>query len=282
MDDQRAGPLQTLTARARMDEHRRRIALIEPLLSLNRPVNLKDTEVSELTGLSLGEVASARLLLKHVGALDYKADHQRSNGSQWMLLKSGQTLQHALHLEMERQMRGGLSPETLRDKRKRANRIVTTQSAEQPAVIEDRWQEPVGAVIGPEPTNVMLPLKGLGPDAAGALVLAAKQYKGGETDETRQARKILLELHDLGIPAPEELAQKAVAQKDDRLEAIALVLPYIDALERRAKAAQALLDEMKDYGTLKRINERQRQQIERMVAEGVARPMREAMKTPAN
>jgi hypothetical protein len=272
---QQGTPLQHLTARARMDEWRRRIALIEPLLTLNRAVELKDAEIAELTGLKPAEVASSRLLLLHVGAIHYESHRGHIAGSQWTLLKAGQDLQHALHLEMERQMRGGLSPETMRDKRKKANKIVTRRSAEQPAVIEDRWQEPVGALIGPEPTNVMLPLKGLGPDAAGALVLAAKQYKGGETDETRQARKILLELHDLGIPAPEELAQKAVAQKDDRLEAISLVLPYIDGLERRLKALEAQLKEQGDYGTLKTIALRQKAQIERLVTEAAARSMKE-------
>lgn len=272
---QQGTPLQHLTARARMDEWRRRIALIEPLLTLNRVVELKDTEIAELTGLKAAEVASTRLLMKHVGAIHYESHRGSIAGSQWTLLKGGQDLQHALHLEMERQMRGGLAPETMRDKRKKANRLVTRQSAEQPAVIEDRWQEPVGALIGPEPTNVMLPLKGLGPDAAGALVLAAKQYKGGETDETRQARKVLLELHDLGVPAPEELAQKAVAQKDDRLEAITLVLPYIEGLERRLKALEAQLKEQGDYGTLKTIALRQKAQIERLVTEAAARSMKE-------
>ena len=266
------------TARERFDIHRRRIWAIAQVLTLGQPVVATDAEIGQLTGMTQHITAIARRLMMDMGVLEHRTAGNMKAGS-WKLLKADDELLHAIELEMERQMRGGLSPESARRKKSQGRRTrgVTRKSQERVAVTEDRLGFAVAAVSGPEPINPLRTvLKGSGPDAPGALVLAAKQYArdGGKSAEQRKAADLVKELNEIGVSVPPELAAKAAVRKDDRLEAIGLVLPYIEALEKRMKVLNEQLEQQADYGALRQKAEAQHRQIERLVAGRTADAMR--------
>ncbi len=263
------------TPRERFDEYRRRAFDIAQLLTLGQPVPATFATIADATGMSQSQAHEMKDLLVTVAAIDWR----RGLGGvgTWTLKMPTDQMFNALEMEMERQMRGGLTPSQLARKRRVSG--VTRQSAERVAVIEDRIGLPVGAVVGPEAPNVLQPLKGLGPDGPGALVMAAKQYRGGVTEATRKAAQMVEDLSAMGVPVPAELRERAKPRTDDRLEAIRLVLPYIEALERRLVATEDQVKQMADYGSLKQTVDRQRTQIERMVADRTAASMREQAKT---
>lgn len=263
------------TARERFDVWRPMIRQIANLLRLDEEVRTSSKELAALIGTRHSAIDTARRLMVFIGAL-------RMEGYGWVLLKDGADLDRAIDLEMERQMRGGLSPETIRDKARPGRRHrpgVTRQSAEKVAVITDRYQEPVGAIVGPEAPKPMAQqlLKGSGSDAPAALVLAAKQYAktGGRTPEADKAATLMAQLGELGITVPDELVAKARVIPDERLENIGLVLPYIEALERQVVGLGNQLREMSDYGELKRYRDSHKKQNEKDVADRVAAAMRE-------
>jgi hypothetical protein len=265
------------TARERFDIHRRRVWAIAQVLTVGRQVLATDGEMGQLVGMKNHNVALTRRLMIAMRVLEYRPGGGHNPGA-WKLLVADAELLNAIEMEQERQMRGGLAPEGVRTKASglKRTRKVTRQSQEQVAVHEDRLGLPVGAVVGPEPINPLrTSLKGEGPDAAGALVLAAKQYarKDGSAEQ-RKAAQLVKELNEIGVSVPPDLAAKAVIRKDDRLEAIGLVLPYIEALEKKVYAQEAQLREQADYGSLRQKVEKQHQQIERLVAGRTAEAMR--------
>jgi hypothetical protein len=258
-------------ARNRFVEYRRRITGIADYLGRGR-VQVSDDDMGTFIDVTRSQVRVTRQLMVSMGVLawEHKGDLRAPF---WQMLKFGQDLQHQIHLEMERQMRGGLSPESLRKKAgPKRSRKLTPQSQERVAVTEDRLGFQVAAVSGPErPEALRSSLAGAGPNAPAALVMAAKQYRTGRGGEdVVRAKKLLRELEEIGVAVPEELRKRATVQKDERLEAIGLVLPYIEELERRLVGAQDQLREQKDYGTLRQRVESQKHQIERLVAERTA------------
>jgi len=265
-------------ARDRFETYLRRADAIVNLLTLGRPVQISDSEIAEMTGMTLAQVRIVREILIHIGAVTWEFRHGQIVAPTWHLRMSKDELYHALDLEMERQMRGGLSPESMRKKLGKRTRKLTRRSQERVAVHEDRLGFAVGAVAGPEPVSPLRTfLKGSGPDAPAALVMAAKQYRatGGADSSVKKAAKLVEELEEIGVAVPPELRQRATVKKDDRLEAIGLVLPYIEDIERQLVVAKDQLRQMADYGSLKQTAARQKQQIERLVAERTAQAMGE-------
>lgn len=256
------------TARQRFDVWRPLIRQIANLLRLDEAVRTSADELAALTGQRRSTIDTAARLMIFMGALHH-------HGPNWKLLKDGPDLDRAIDLEMERQMRGGFSPETIRDQHKRKG--VTRRSAEKVAVITDRHQEPVGAIVGPEPPKPLEVLKGSGSDAPAALVLAAKQYakSGGRTPDHDKADEAIRALRELGVTPPTDLLMKATVEHDDRLESIGLVLPYVEALERQVHGLAEQLRQMSDYGELKQYKERHRKEHDAMVASNLAAAMRE-------
>ena len=264
------------TARERFDIHRARITAIASALTVGQDVTATDRELGDLIGVPHWHISAARRLMVHIGVLEFRQGGPNKPGH-WRLLKDGPLLDHAIDLEMERQMRGGLSPEAVRRKNTKKSRRLTRQSAERVAVMEDRLGFAVAAVAGPDrPEPLRTSLVGSGPNAPAALVLAAKQYRHGLHDpKQRKAAELVKELTEIGVSVPPDLAAKAAPRKDDRLEAIALVLPYIEELERNLVQANDTLRAQADYGDLKQRVEKQRSQIERLIATRTADAMTE-------
>lgn len=265
--------------RTRFMEYRRRADAVFNLLGQGATVT-NDVEVAGVIGITDGELRTVRHLLEKIGTLRWErlpneGQHARYR---WTILTDKITMYQALDLEMERQMRGGLSPETeiIKARRFRRERRVTRQSAEKVAIIEDRLGLPVGAVVGPEPPKPMAQMKlaGEGPNAPAALVMAAKQYRHGHGDETvAKAQALVKQLKEMGIEPPDDLVDKATVKRDIRLESVVLVLPYIESLERRLVQAEDQLRQQADYGQLRQVNEKQKHQIERLVAERTAQAL---------
>ena len=266
----------TRDTRQRFAEYRERIHAVENLIGAGE-VEASDDEVAQMTGLTGAQVRVVRQLMMSMKVLHWIQPNPRTPGI-WRMLVFTPQLDREIDLEMERQMRGGLTPESLRKKRgTRKTRRLTVKSQERVAVTEDRLGFPIGAVSGPERPSPLAPLAGAGPDAPAALVMAAKQYRanGGNDSEQRKAAALVKELNEIGVSVPPELAEKAKPRKDDRLEAIALVLPYIEDIERQLVAAKDTLRTQGDYGTLRQTVERQRVQIQRLVAQRTSAAMGE-------
>lgn len=267
------------TARERFEVYRRNIHQLVDLLG-TEPVETNAQEIANVLGVrSDTTVRVLRNLMIYIGALEWKGK-RGGRTAVWHVIKTGQALETAINYEMERQMRGGLTPESMRKKQgTRWSRRLTARSAERVAVINDSLGLPVGAVVGPEAPKPLAQarLAGEGPNAPAALVLAAKQYcaSGGISEEVRKAKKLVAELEEIGVPVPDELRLRSNVVRDERLDAIGLVLPYIETLERQVEAQGRQLREMADYGTLKQANAKQKAQIERLVAEKTAQALGE-------
>ncbi len=261
--------------RERFDEYRSRARQIDGLVGTGTMTS--DDEVAALIGITRSQVVVARHLLVGIDALEWRGGQGRAQNSWWKMLKTGPELDAALDMEMERQMRGGLSPETEVAQQHAAKRSpVTRQSAERPAVQSDRLGFAVGAVIGPDaPKPLVQPLTAA-QNGPAALVFAAKQYRDGvRSGDQQKALALVKELNDMGISVPPELAAKAAPKKDARLDAIALVLPYVEDIERRLVRAEDALRQQADYGTLRQTVDRQKHQIERLVAQRVGEALTE-------
>jgi len=107
---------------------------------------------------------------------------------------------------------------------------------EKVAIRTNEAEQPVEAVVGEDAPSPFEALRGLrkGSDAE-AFVEAARQY------ERRNDFVIakLTEIEALGITIDREKVLKGVhLQRDDELEGVARVLPYIDELESRVKQAE--------------------------------------------
>ena len=105
-------------------------------------------------------------------------------------------------------------------------------------VIATDDKEVVRAIIGPDRPNpferLLLPRAVREPDEPAALIEAARQY-ASRSDKVREHVNALAKMAiDLGITVDERAVMAGInLVPDERLESIALVLPYIDALEDR-------------------------------------------------
>lgn len=256
--------------RTRFDVYRDRAHRIVALVASPNGTTISEKELAEMIGISTGELTTTRHLLVAIGAVMLDTSHKPAT---WHVLKGGDELDQALDIEMERQMRGGYSPEARRKQVSLTkHHPPTRKTSEQVAVEEDRLGFPVGAVVGPEPESPMFGLKQIEKHERepAALVNAAKQYvsaKAGGDTKIKRAVALINELNEIGVPIPPELRAAATVPTDERLEAIALVLPYITALERRVVALSDQLRDQPKISTLTQTVQKQRSQIERLVAE---------------
>jgi hypothetical protein len=139
--------------------------------------------------------------------------------------------------------------------------------------ITEREEEETKAIAGPEPTKpteVLRPLRKA--DDAEALIAAARQY----VDRARQLDAKIKELEAIGLHVDHELIHQAVSwETDERLELVALLLPYITRLEN---TNSRLAGENTETRALRqqviekdRQLSRQREHIERLVRERTER-----------
>jgi hypothetical protein len=115
------------------------------------------------------------------------------------------------------------------------------------------------AVAGPDAPNPFTALRGMRKDESKALIEASRQY----ANKGAFLEKKIAELREEGF----EVAEGALTiKRDDRLEAVALAIPYVEALERenerllnQAGAGRTAIRELEDlrnnYARLKRAHE---------------------------
>jgi hypothetical protein len=123
------------------------------------------------------------------------------------------------------------------------------------------------AIAGPEPENPFLILRGLRKDESAALVEAARQY----LDRAKLVQTKLGELEAAGI----HIDMSAVKfDKDDRLETVALTLPYIGRLESEihnyVNQIEGLRRKIADYDELRRNYNALKRRFEGEIAAKVA------------
>lgn len=155
---------------------------------------------------------------------------------------------------------------------KRINETKLAKLLREPSVLERPAMTETEAIVGPEPANAFASLAPLRKNEAAALVEAARQYANRDTTVNTQLDQMEAAMKAIGVTFDRSLVQGAVViERDERLESVALVLPYINQLEQgfarvtdELAQARAKLAEMPD---LKRNSERQKAQIDRLISE---------------
>lgn len=113
-----------------------------------------------------------------------------------------------------------------------AKKINTDKTA-----IRYEQDEPVEAIAGPEAPSPFEVLKPMRKDEPKALVEAARQYRDKTGGIRSKIDDVIATAKELGISINETALRESVTvENDERLEIICLVLPYIEALERRVEA----------------------------------------------
>jgi hypothetical protein len=267
--------IRNATARERFEVYEERARQLYALVG-NKPTTVKGTELAAMTGLSSSIVTYTAQMLVRLGVLRYTSTRGSTSGAEWEFLTDWAGIKRALDLEMENEMRGAPSIREVIRRRTQKKRV-TRKAAEKVAVTEDRLGFPVAAVAGPEAPKPLEPVVTYGSRAPEALVMAAKQYRArriGNDPGIQQAKRLIKELESLEVPVPPDLRNRAEAAPDARLEAVVLVLPYIERLERDVAELANLRRQVNEVGPLRQQVERQRKQIEGLVSGRVADAMR--------
>jgi hypothetical protein len=119
---------------------------------------------------------------------------------------------------------------------------------ERVAIQTDEKERPVAAIVGPDaPTlgeglrDTFVAMQANEKDESAAFVAAARQYSSRQDFVIAKLR----EMEALGIQLDREKVLRGVKlQRDDELEGVVKVLPYIDQLEGRLKQADGWRDDM--------------------------------------
>jgi hypothetical protein len=107
---------------------------------------------------------------------------------------------------------------------------------ERVAIRTDAQDRPVEAVVGPDAPNPFAGLRALRKSEPAALVEAARQYNNRQDFVISR----LVEMEKLGVVIDREKVMKGIKlERDDELEGIVKVLPFIDELEAQVKQAES-------------------------------------------
>lgn len=133
----------------------------------------------------------------------------------------------------------------------------------------------VEAISGPDRPTMLEALRDLRKDESYALVEAARQYLGRERNLGSGIETLLAQASALGVKIDVESLRSAITiERDDRLESVSLVLPYIDLLERQVErlttANVEYRSKLKAHDDLARENKSLRDQNTRLIAQRVA------------
>jgi hypothetical protein len=135
------------------------------------------------------------------------------------------------------------------------------------ALASEKSNEETRAIAGPEPESPFAVLRSLRKDESGALIEAARQY----ANRAKLVDQKLGELEAAGI----HVDRSAVTlPKDPVLDAVSLILPFINSLENTlhnfSEQNDALRRKMADYDQMKRSYETLKRRFEKDVAAKVA------------
>jgi hypothetical protein len=232
----------------------------------------------EITGMSDGQIAAAIIVLDDLGVVgrEMRYDEFQKMNVIWTLLVSRkeawQTLQswHQKVADSPVNMRYPKhQPRTRRtkaqieaEKNGRTAAPILSLMPEQVTVADEPATEgeELVAVAGPERESPFTALRGMRKDESKALVEAARQY----ANKGKFLEDKIAELRAEGF----EVAEGALTiKRDERLEAVALAVPYVESLERlnerllgQAESGRTAHRELEDlrnnYTRLQRTHER--------------------------
>lgn len=138
------------------------------------------------------------------------------------------------------------------------------------ALAPEKSSEVTRAIAGPEPESPFAVLRSLRKDESGALVEAARQY----ANRMKLVETKLAELAEAGIHVDVSAIK---LDKDERLEVISLVLPYINSLESAlhnlSEQNESLRKKLADFDQIKRSYEVLKKRFDGAVASRVASDM---------
>lgn len=147
--------------------------------------------------------------------------------------------------------------------------------------IATRDSEETRAIAGPDPESTLKVklsevIRATGrSDHASALVEAARQYANRGTSMKTQIDDLVKTAEGMGLTVDREALEKTLSfQPDERLETVALVLPYVDMLEAAVERGISNVKELNrkyaDYDQIKRDLRHFREERDRRLVSGVA------------
>lgn len=246
----------TAAIEAKRQGMRRALDAVYEVLTVNVPTATSDGELSDLAKVPKQDVANLRVDLTTTGALQhYRARDGKLTRSKWMLVDTKDVAGNKLKRRWEKldrqtaerlQAMGEDNRQRFTGRRREGGRGANGVGArllprglEPSHVSSTNGATPDHPVVppvlvassGPQaPTQLAAGLTGERKDEPLALVEAARRYGSlyAEVDDK------IRELEKLGVKVDrEKIAKSMTLPQDSRLAAVALVVPYIDNLERQ-------------------------------------------------
>lgn len=283
------------TTKERWERQRTVIAKLYDHWQAGNDVKTSVGDVATLLDVPRGDVEGASTEAVAAGIL---VREQRRNGryitSHWMLIPEtkaealGQLDAHFTKVEEARlaswkdgtargvHRSGSVLKPTKREVEKAAIQKRAAELAAQPAVkpaLEERVAQGNGAAItGPDAPKPFAALAPMRKNEAAALVEAARQYADRGSTVDAKLDEIERTMATIGVAFDREMLRGSITlERDERLETVGLVLPYIHELEQRvARLTQDNTDLRGSRDELRQLKEtsaKQRQQIDRLIAE---------------
>jgi hypothetical protein len=120
---------------------------------------------------------------------------------------------------------------TMKQQMQQQESVVPIKPSTDLAVRVDRDQ-PVEAIAGPDKPNPFAVLAPMRKDESYALVAAARQYNQRDTKVNERIEGLLRQAKEFGLTVDETALRASITiQRDERLDTVSLVLPYIDLIE---------------------------------------------------
>lgn len=165
--------------------------------------------------------------------------------------------------------------EKQRETRRKANGAEHTEAKPVERLgITVREGEPVEAIVGPEPPAPLADLRQYRKNESFALVEAARQYAERHTKVGSSIEDLIAQAKAYGVTIDIDTVRQAVQfERDERLEDVGLVLPYVDELERAVSRLTnertELYKKIADLNAAKVENTKLKAQVDRMIAQKV-------------
>lgn len=269
-----------------LQRHRALILKLYDVLNVGERTTTGRNQLAPLLGVNPNVVTDLSQELRGLGILQVEIYYPKSNGGErvgrqadWTLLVPREEAIRRYEAYIESLRNGGervsekfehhqrprkVTPETPKPK---MNGEAKEPPVDRTAIRTER-DEPVEAIAGPDRPSPFLGLAGLRRDEEAALIEAARQYRNRASTVESKIGEMEQLAKSVGATFDAELIRSAFRfDRDERLEAIGLVMSYIDRLETRVETLTRLnaeaADQIKnmrtkvnDYDRMKRENDR--------------------------
>lgn len=270
------------------------VSTIVNLLDINKPEEVTTKDIASMSGVTTAEVNRARRMLENIGSLESKIVRNPRMGTSvttYTLLDPGEVIASKIaalkfsSFALYRAVEGG-EKYLLRNGVVKDDRTVTYTAEEEPTkfvlTVSVPTTDPkplLGSdikaytpTLKPEPIKSFSALAPLRKSEARALVEATRQYLG-RWDVANAHAKALFDAHLIDDPGTILNALKLDHRPE--MDAVALVIPYIDELERTITNLGSQIDTLRGkaskFDDLEIAIRKLREQNNRLIADSVSK-----------